>query len=108
MIPSLEWTGEALFDVASARVRACSAEGKTPTLREMLDESVSEQRLLDALRMLRVPRHLFKFLYRLFVAHCNAHTDDHPVWRIKSDTFESILAVYLRDQDAVDRGLRAG
>ena len=25
MIPSLEWTGEALFDVASARLKACAA-----------------------------------------------------------------------------------
>jgi hypothetical protein len=94
--------------VATARVRACASDGKTPTLRDLLDESVSDQRLLEALRLLRVPRHLFKFMYRLFVAHCNAHTDDQPVWRIKSETFESTLAVYLRDQDAVDRGLRAG
>src|SRR5262245_7996481 len=28
MVPSFEWTGEALFDVASARVRACAAEAE--------------------------------------------------------------------------------
>ena len=108
MVPSLEWTGEALYDLASARVKACAAPGTSPKLGDLFDESLSEQRLIDALRTLRVPRHLFKFMYRLFVAHCNAYTDDHPVWKISSETFESTLALYNRDQDAVDRGVKAG
>ena len=108
MIPSLEWTGEALYDVANARLQACATNGKQPSLRKLFDESVSDRRLIDALRMLRVPRHLFKFLYRVFVAHANAHTDENPDWEISSGTFESTLAVYQRDQDAFDRGLGAG
>ena len=64
--------------------------------------------MLDTFRQLRVPRRLFKFLYRLMVNHCNAHTDQQPAWKISSETFESTLAVYLRDQDAFDRGLAAG
>lgn len=108
MIPSLEWTGEALWDLANARVRSCGVDGKQPTLRALLDDAITDQRLIDAFRALRVPRHLFKFLYRLLVAHCNAHTDDKPVWRIARETFEATLAVYSRDQDAVDRGLQAG
>jgi hypothetical protein len=108
MIPSLEWTGEALFDVASARIKACAAPGSSPTLRELFDPSISERRLVDAFRGLRVPRHLFKFMYRLFVAHANAYTDEEPCWTISSERFESVLALYSRDQDAFDRGLRAG
>lgn len=108
MIPSLEWTGEALFDLASARVRACSAAGKSPGLRDLFDASITDRRLMDAFRSLRVPRHLFKFMYRLFVAHCNAYTDENPSWKISSERFESVLALYSRDQDAFDRGLKAG
>ncbi len=108
MIPSLEWTGEALYDVASARIRACAKSGSEPALRGWFDSSVSEQRLIEAFRSLRVPRHLFKFLYRLLVEHGSAHTDENPSWQISSELFESVLAVYLRDQDQVDRGLRAG
>jgi hypothetical protein len=108
MIPSLEWTGQALHDLANARIRSCGEDGKQPSLRSLLDESISDDRLVDAFRSLRVPRHLFKFLYRLLVAHCNAHTDERPVWQITRDTFEATLAVYSRDQDAVDRGLQAG
>jgi hypothetical protein len=108
LIPSLEWTGEALYDLANARIRSCGVEGEEPTLCLLLDDSITEQRLIDAFRALRVPRHLFKFLYRLLVAHCNAHTDEKPVWQISKEAFEATLAVYSRDQDAVDRGLQAG
>ena len=108
MIPSLEWTGESLYDLANARIRSCGVDGQQPTLRALFDDSITDQRLIDAFRTLRVPRHLFKFLYRLLVAHCNAHTDDKPVWEISRETFEATLAVYSRDQDAVDRGLQAG
>ncbi|MBI2824231.1 MAG: hypothetical protein HYX69_06055 [Planctomycetia bacterium] len=108
MIPSLEWSGEALYDVANARLKACAANGRTPTLRDLFDDTVDDRRLISALRMLRVPRHLFKFLYRAFVAHSNAHTDENPSWKISGETFESVLALYQRDQDAFDRGMGAG
>lgn len=106
LIRSLAWTGESLYDVANARLAACTPDGgdKKPTLDDLFDESISHQRMLDALRSLRVPRHMFKFLYRAIVAHTNAHTEAAPSWRISSANFESTLAVYLRDQDNFDRG----
>ena len=107
MIPSLDWTGEALYDLANARLDACAAEGSKPTLRSLFAEGVSDQRLIDAFRSLRVPRNLFKFLYRVIVAHCNSHTDAEPVWQVTKETFESTLAVYSREQAATDRGLSA-
>ncbi|HVX60459.1 MAG TPA: hypothetical protein VHC19_07655 [Pirellulales bacterium] len=107
MVPSLLWSGEALYDVANARLQACAVNGKSPSLRDLFDPSIGDRRLIDALRTLRVPRHLFKFLYRVFVSHSNAHTDEDPAWQISSDTFESALALYRRDQEAFDRGLGA-
>jgi hypothetical protein len=108
VVPTLEWTGEALYDVANARLRACALPGKKPTLKEMFDETLGDRRLIDGIRALRVPRHLFKFLYRVLSSHCNAHTDDNPVWRISAAEFESQLALYRREQDAFDRGVGAG
>jgi hypothetical protein len=108
LVPSLEWSGEALYDVAAARIKACALPGQTPALRDLFDPAITDRRSMDAFRSLRVPRHLFKFMYRLFVAHCNAYTDEAPCWKISSERFESVLALYNRDQDAFDRGLRAG
>jgi hypothetical protein len=108
MVQSFEWTGEALFDVTNARLLACAAPGESPMLRELFDVSLTDRRLIDAFRTLRVPRHLFKFLYRVLVNHCNAYTDSEPVWTISPQTFESTLAVFQKDQDAFDRGMGAG
>jgi hypothetical protein len=97
MVPSLAWTGEALFDMANTRLRACASDGRAPKVQDLFDETISHQRLLDAFRTLRVPRHLHKFLYQLLVAHCNAHTEEEPQWQISKDRFESELALYERD-----------
>ncbi len=108
MIPSFEWTPESLLDVADARIEACAEGNEKPALRDLLDERITSQRVLQAFHDLRVPRHLFKFCYRLFVAHCNAHSEKEPVWRIEPQTFETELALYLREQDAFERGVGAG
>ncbi len=107
LIRSLSWTGQSLYDMANARIAACAAEGASPKITELF-EGVDRQRLIESLATLRVPRHLFKFIYRLFTAHCNAHTEEQPEWKISSATFESVLALYQRDQEAFDRGVGAG
>ena len=108
LVRSLAWTGQSLYDLANARLKACAIEGKTPSLGSLFESSIDDHRLKDAFATLRVPRHLFKFIYRLLTTHCNAHSDDKPVWQIPGTLFESVLALYQRDQDASDRGIGAG
>jgi hypothetical protein len=108
MVPSLEWSGQSLYDLANARIRSCGEDGQQPSLRSLLDEAITDGRLIETFGTLRVPRHLFKFMYRLLVSHCNAYTDDKPVWQVQPGTFEATVASYRRDQEAVDRGLQAG
>jgi hypothetical protein len=108
MVPSFEWTGEALYDVATARLKACAKPGAKPALTDLFEPAINQDRLISAFRNLRVPRRLFKFLYRLIADHCNAHTDQDPNWKISSTLFETTLAVHLREQDAFDRGVGAG
>jgi hypothetical protein len=86
-------------------VKAASVGTPPATLSSLFDPAVDQRRLIDGLRSLRVPRQLFKFLYRLLVAHCHAHTDEQPVYTISLPEFERELAVFRRDQDAFDRGL---
>jgi hypothetical protein len=105
LVPSLEWSGETLYDIASQRVKAASVGTPPATLAQLFDPEVDQRRLLDGLRSVRVPRHLFKFIYRLLVAHCHAHTNEQPVYTIPLERFDTVLAVYRRDQEAFDRGL---
>jgi hypothetical protein len=111
LIRSLQWTGESLYDVANDRIRACAdshnGNGKV-SFRTLFDESISEGELIATLERLRVPRHLFKFVYRLLVDHCNRYTDDNPRWTIARETLQSTMALYLRDLQEFDRGLGTG
>jgi hypothetical protein len=97
VIPAFQWTGESLYDLARARMIACAADGRTPEPKDLFAPEVSYERLLSAFQSLRVPRHLFRLLYRVLVDHCNRHTDAQPVYKIKAETFESTLAVYSRE-----------
>lgn len=108
LVTSFDWTSEALLDVANARIKACDQDGSPNSLRDWIDPAISDRRLLDAIGTLRVPRHVFKFLYRLLVTHCHAHSAEQPSWVISSQLFETTLAVYQREQATLDRGLTSG
>jgi hypothetical protein len=101
VIPAFQWTGESLYDLARARMLACAAEGQSPEPRDLFAADLSYERMLSAFQSLRVPRHLFRFLYRVLVDHCNRHTDAQPEFKIKAETFESALAVYTRESDVI-------
>lgn len=104
LIPSLKWTGQGLYDIANDRIRACAklAEGKPPSIRNFFEDSISEGDLIAMFDRLRAPRHLFKYLYRLLVDHCAKYTEDRPEWKIRRETMDATLAVFLRDLAAYD------
>jgi len=97
VVSSFSWTGEALFDVTNARIAACALDGFKPKLRDLFDPSVSDTRLIEAMRSLGVPRRLFKLLHHVMVVHCNTYTDEAPQWQISAHTFETSLAVQLQN-----------
>ncbi|MDA1017384.1 MAG: hypothetical protein O3A00_23375 [Planctomycetota bacterium] len=114
LIQALEWTGESLYDVANDRLRACvgtndeTGPAARVSIRNFFVESVEKDELIHTFAKLRVPRHLFKFLYRVIVDHCNRHTDEQPEWYISRETLQSNLAVYQRELEAFDRGMGTG
>ncbi|MEO2032077.1 MAG: hypothetical protein ABGZ35_08320, partial [Planctomycetaceae bacterium] len=110
LINSLEWTGESLYDMATNRLRAClheTADAKI-SIRSLFVPEVTEEELVERFGRLRVPRHLFRFLFRLLTDHCNAATEDNPVWKISSETLANTMTAYQRELDALDRGLGTG
>ncbi|MEM9646443.1 MAG: hypothetical protein AAF989_15735, partial [Planctomycetota bacterium] len=100
VVPAFQWTGESLYDLARARMVACAEDQKSPEPKDLYGPDVSYERLLSAFQSLRVPRHLFRFLYRVLVDHCHKHTDASPVFHVNAETFETSLAVYLREAEA--------
>lgn len=109
LIRSLEWTGESLYDLANDRICATAKEpASVGKLRAWFDESITEPELVSTLARLRVPRHLFKFIHRLLVEHCNRYTEENPRWTIGRETMHAGIAVYMRDMEAYDRGMGTG
>ncbi len=106
LVPSLSWTGEALYDVANLRLQACAklASAK-PKLTDLFESTVTREDLIRMFQDLRVPRILFKFLYRLMVDHCSKYTEDQPEFTITRETLQSTLAVFKRDLADFDRGV---
>ncbi|MEM6468958.1 MAG: hypothetical protein AAF802_05265 [Planctomycetota bacterium] len=99
VIPSFQWTGESLYDLARARMMACAADNRTPEPKDLFD-GVEYKRIISAFHSLRVPRHLFRFLYRVLVEHSNRYTDSNPEYKISAETFETALAVYSREVES--------
>jgi hypothetical protein len=116
LIKSLEWTGESLFDMATNRIRACLAENAAGgavsasqiTISDFFAEEISREELIQKFAKLRVPRHLFRFLYRLLTEHCNRTTEDVPSWKINRVVLETVADAYFRELEALDRGLGTG
>ncbi len=109
LIQSLEWTGESLYDLANARLAACATLPNTkPSIKDWFEDGISQSELIATLARLRVPRHLFKFFYRLLVSHCNRSTEENPQWKIDRATLQSEMALFQRDLEAIDRGLGVG
>lgn len=97
LVPSFQWSGESLYDLVNARMLACTIDGRKVEPQDLFVEAISYQRLLTVFQSLRVPRHLFRFLYRVLAEHCNRYTDTQPKFQIDLETFESIYAVYSRE-----------
>jgi len=101
VIPHFQWTGESLYDLMRARMLACAAPGAKVEPKDLFVDAVTYQRLLTVFQSLRVPRHLFRFMYRVLVEHCNHYTDSQPKFQIDAETFESVFAVYSREAETM-------
>ena len=92
MMPNFDWTGESMYDLVSARLAACALPSRNPVPTDLFDPSIGQERLIQAMRDLRVPRQLFRFLYSVVSEHCKKYTSNEPEFKIQAATFESVFA----------------
>ncbi|MGA0333816.1 MAG: hypothetical protein ACO3NW_07660 [Kiritimatiellia bacterium] len=110
LIERLEWTGVNLFDICNHRVEAVceSAEGEKPTaLKDLFEEKVSVQDLVDALDQMKQPRDAFKFLYEIIIQHCKGSTDADPEFFIPKLTLEQVRRHQAQRVQDLSRGYSA-
>ncbi|MCC5849310.1 MAG: hypothetical protein JJU29_14585 [Verrucomicrobia bacterium] len=89
LIERLEWTGVNLYDICNQRVQAVCDDAENPTLlKDLFEERVSVQDLVDSLDQMKQPRDAFKFLYEVIIQHCKGSTDADPEFLIPKLTLD--------------------
>ncbi|MFM8571914.1 MAG: hypothetical protein ACKOAU_09985 [Pirellula sp.] len=94
VVASFDWTGEALYDLLAARMKACAMPASIPSPKSFFGSDVSEARLIAALQSLKTPRNAFRYLYQLIAEHCKRFRSESPNFQISSELFESSLALF--------------
>lgn len=112
MIDRLTWSGATLYDLCTARLRACRVqpndEGKDAasiSLTDLFEPSVSREMLIDALDQMHQPRDAFKFLYQVIQEHCRLVTEEQADFKIARLTLESVRKQQSQRVQELYRGL---
>lgn len=107
LIDRLSWSGAMLYDLCTARLKACMDEGAEPiALTAMFDETVSRQDLVDALDQMRQPRDAFKMMYRVIQEHCSNTPEEEANWRIPKLVLDQVRRQQAERLEGLQRGLR--
>jgi len=107
MIERLGWTGSMLYDLCTARLRACRRPGAEPiALIDLFDQDVTRTELIDALDQMHQPRDAFKLLYQCLTEHCASVTGDQPQWRVPRLILEQVKKAQVERVRQLNKGVR--
>ena len=109
LVPTLEWTGQELVEIARARVRASGETGSTCDLHDFFASDVDPEYLRDTLQTLGTPRYAFGFLSSAITEHARNLPDDLPQdaesWRIARAQLDIVRAAWLERASLLRRSL---
>ena len=106
MVERLGWSGAMLYDMCTARLRACSRNPNEANLMDLFDESVTRQDLVDALDQMHQPRDAFKMLYGLIQEHCSNVTAEQNAFTISRTVLDMVRKRQVERREGLIRGSR--
>lgn len=107
LIERLTWTGAMLYDLCSARLKACREPDAEPiSLLDLFADDVTRQDLVDALDQMHQPRDALKFLYRCLNEHCSNVTAEEGQWRVPRLVLENVRRQEVDRVQQLYRGIR--
>ncbi len=107
LIERLTWSGATLYDLCSARLNACRpADAEPISLRDLFEDNVTAQDLVDALDQMQQPRDAFKFIYQLMQEHCANVPEEHPQFKIPRPVLDGIRKLQVERMSGMLRGVR--
>lgn len=106
LVDRLAWSGATLYDLCTARLRACRKKNPEQIhLIDLFDPDVTREMLIDALDQMHQPRDAFKFLYSVIQDHCGTMTQEQPVYRVPRLTLETVRRQQSQRVQELYRGL---
>ena len=106
MVDRLAWSGAMLYDLCTARMRACTSRGDEANLMDLFAEDVNRQDLVDALDQMHQPRDAFKLLYGLIQEHCSNVTAEQNVFTISRTVLDLVRKQQVERREGLIRGSR--
>jgi hypothetical protein len=83
-----------------------SREGGRLSLRDLFDDSVTSQDLVDALDQMQQPRDAFKFVYALIQEHCANVPEERAEFKIARPVLDTIRKQQVERMSGMLRGVR--
>jgi len=111
LIERLSWSGAVLYDLCTARLNACrrtDPDAPPISLRDLFEETVTSQDLVDALDQMQQPRDAFKFIYHIIQEHCANVPQEQPQWKIPRPVLDGIRKQQVERMTGMLRGVRPG
>lgn len=106
LVERLGWSGPMLYDLCTARLRACTSRGEEANLMDLFDDNVNRQDLVDALDQMHQPRDAFKLLYGLIQEHCSNVTSEQSSFTISRTVLDIVRRREVERRDGMIRGSR--
>ncbi|MCH2162081.1 MAG: hypothetical protein MK085_09440 [Phycisphaerales bacterium] len=106
MVERLGWSGAMLYDLCTARLRACSSHPEDANLMDLFDEGLARQDLVDALDQMQQPRDAFKMLYGLIQEHCSNVTTEQNAFTISRTVLDMVRKRQVERREGLIRGSR--
>ncbi len=109
LVERLAWSGAMLYDLCTARLRAClhnDVAEPGPALTDLFEDTVTRQDLVDALDQMAQPRDAFKMLYQCLTEHCSNVTEEQASWRVPRLVLETVRKQQAERVQMLHRGLR--
>jgi len=106
LVDRLAWTGAILYDLCTARLRACHRNPDSDvSLTDLFTEDVGRNTLVEVLGQMQQPRDAFKMMYAVLLEHCRNVTEEQPEYRIPRLTLEAVRRSQAQRINELQRGL---
>jgi hypothetical protein len=106
LVDRLAWTGAILYDLCSARLRACHPDPSSEiSLTDLFADDVGRATLVEVLGQMQQPRDAFKMMYAVVLDHCRNVPAEDPEYQIPKLTLETVRREQAQRINELQRGL---